>query len=251
MKQMILGIGFMVANAILCLSAHAMDYFDAPINYWEEKQSVKIKSEIPASIKVGPEKSKFEWNKYLDPSNDEFFREGDYTPPKPFMEVARNPSNENLKNWFDYMKAKNELAARLQIRMQEFTQGKSSTEVQTELPAAQVKSASQNTKLDVSRFKFRMYFDSHCPHCKRMFQTLEQLQSDGFQVEALQVDDGPLLEKAGTIAIERAAPGDAKKHNIESVPHVIVADLKRRALLSPIKGYQSYEDVVSLLRKVN
>lgn len=249
MKNVISIFCLICLQAAFCKSAQAMDYFDAPINYWNEQPKVKTQTEIIAPIKVGPEKSKFEWKKYLDPSNDEFFREGDYTPPKPFMEVARNPTNENLKNWFEYMQAKNELAARLQIRMQEYMQGKT---VATSGPQPMTQTPkTQTVKVDSSRFKFRMYFDSHCPHCKRMFETLAQLQADGFSVEALQVDDGPLFNRPGSITIARAEPTDTKKHKIESVPHVIVADLKRQALLPAIKGYQSYEDVVDLLRKVN
>lgn len=249
MRNAILSVSLLLLSAVLGLSAHAIDFFDAPINYWDEKQSAKSQTEIVAPIKVGPEKSKFEWKKYLDPSNDEFFREGDYTPPKPFMEVARNPSNENLKNWFDYMQAKNQLAARLQIRMQEYMQGTSAPTSAAPTVAAVTRASEQ--KPDFSRFKFRMYFDSHCPHCKRMFETLERLQADGFNVEALQVDGGPLLKRLSSIPIDRAQSDDTKKHKVESVPHVIVADLKRQALLPAIKGYQSYEDMIGLLRKVN
>ena len=43
----------------------------------------------------------FPWHQYLDPKNKEFFKEGDYTPPEPFMEIVRNPTDANLKRWFD------------------------------------------------------------------------------------------------------------------------------------------------------
>lgn len=232
----------------------AMDYFDEPINFWKEqsvgKPATAPKSEsTPKAEQVETKKSDFDWKTYLDPKHDEFFREGDYTPPKPFMEVARNPSDENLKNWFEYMRMKNELATRLQTRMQEYA-GQPAPLPQAPMIAKRA-SAPASLKVDPKRFRFRMYFDSHCPHCKRMFETLERLEADGFDVEALQVDSGPLLKRSGTVQIERATPGDVKKHNIESIPHVIVADLKREALLPAIKGYQSYEDVIQLLREVN
>lgn len=237
-----------IAVIVLAGQVLAMDYFDEPINFWKE-QSAPASISTPKPEQTEPKKSEFEWKTYLDPKHDEFFREGDYTPPKPFMEVARNPSNENLKNWFEYMRMKNELATRLQTRMQEYA-----GQTNPALPAPTVAkrpAASASVKVDPKRFRFRMYFDSHCPHCKRMFETLERLQGDGFDVEALQVDSGPLLKRNGTVQIERAAPGDVKKHNIESIPHIIVADLKREALLPAIKGYQSYEDVIQLLREVN
>ena len=62
-------------------------------------------------------KKSFKWSNYLDPKNDEFFKEGSYTPPKPFMELARNPSDKNIGNWIAYNKKKNALNQRLQLRM--------------------------------------------------------------------------------------------------------------------------------------
>ena len=59
----------LLAIGISSHSALAMDYFDQPINYWKEQvAATKPKSEVIAPIKSEPEKSKFEWKKYLDPS---------------------------------------------------------------------------------------------------------------------------------------------------------------------------------------
>lgn len=249
--KMFIPMSVLVLETIFLNSARALDYFEAPINYWG-KDSIESTPKIEAPIvqaEKAPAKEKFEWNKYLDPKNDEFFREGDYTPPKPFMEVARNPSNENLKNWFEYMRAKNELATRLQDRMQEYLGGKV-TQVQPQISKPSGSGAKQ-VSLDPTRFKFRMYFDSHCPHCKRMFETLVKLKNDGFEIEALQIDPDPLVAGPSSIHIDRATPEEVKKHNIGGVPHLVVADLKRQALLPAIKGYQSYEEIIGFLRSVN
>jgi hypothetical protein len=123
-------------------------------------------------------KASFKWDKYLDPKNDEFFKEGNYIPPKPFMELARNPSDENITNWIAYNNKKNTLNQRLQKRMKEYLAKNSlvSPEVNQLL---QQKSIRTKTAFDPSRYKIRMFFDSNCPHCKRMFNTLLSLKEEG------------------------------------------------------------------------
>lgn len=236
----------LVGQSLLNPHANGVEYFDTPINYWGESKKQELTEPKPEqSNKIT--KNKFEWNKYLDPSNDEFFKEGDYTPPKPFMEVARNPSNENLKNWFEYIQAKNDISKRLQTRMIEFVGAQSPMSERVEQQNQQV---NRTMSIDSSRFKLRMYFDSVCPHCKKMFETLDKLSLDGFQIEAVQVDHRPFERANSKIQFSRSDKQELKKHGISSVPHLIVADLKRKALLPPIQGYQEYEQIVEYLRKV-
>ena len=85
-------------SSLIASIARASDdfrYFSDPeINYWKRSEqgayvppaTVPTK---PAASGSGPNKS-FAWEKYLSPAHDEFFREGDYTPPAPFVEIARN-----------------------------------------------------------------------------------------------------------------------------------------------------------------
>src|SRR5579872_3611420 len=100
----------------LIAKAEGLKYFDDKIDYWKDRP--KEQESQPAEPQS--EGEKFPWKTYMDPKNKEFFKEGDYTPPEPFMEVARNPSDENIKNWFDFMGKKNELAQRLQTKMKEY-----------------------------------------------------------------------------------------------------------------------------------
>ncbi len=104
------------------------------------------------------------------------------------MELARNPSDRNITNWIAYNKKKNDLNQRLQVRMREYLtkNQKLTPEVQTIIAQNTVQT---DTQFDPARYRVRMYFDSKCPHCKRMFNTLSSLQSKGVYVEALQIDD--------------------------------------------------------------
>ena len=227
--------------------AEELSYFDSKIDFWGEKPN-----STPLLTISKTKKTEFPWKTYLDPKNKEFFKEGDYTPPEPFMEIARNPSDDNIKQWFEFMRKKNELAEKLQKRMAEYI-AKNSTapsEIKVTLDSTGRKSPKSNStrNLDVSRFRVRMYFDSKCPHCKRMFAVLKRMQDRGIQVEALQVDRGEVDASNKIISIGLADPSDVERHKIKGVPFVIVADLKRKALLPPIEGFHEYDEMIELLK---
>jgi glutaredoxin len=233
--------------------AESLEYFDSKIDFWGDKVGTK---DTPKTQTSPPDKQdgKFPWKTFLDPKNKEFFKEGDYTPPEPFMEVARNPTDDNIKQWFELMKKKNELQTKLQERMAEFLAKNGEVKVPANIAMATPappKAKEQNVTLDPSRFRFRMYFESTCPHCKRMFQVLKKLQDGGFHVEALQVDSGPVSDAEKIVPISRADPSDLKKHGIKGVPFLLIADTKRKALLPAIQGYHDFEEILRLLKAAN
>lgn len=246
----------LVLIVVLSSAAFAEDklqYFESKIDFWGDK---KTEASSPSAVERPKEKDdgKFPWKAYLDPKNKEFFKEGDYTPPEPFMEVARNPTDENIKQWFELMQKKNELQTRLQARMQEYmaknSSLKSPTESLVEKPPAPVKKRPE-ARLDPSRFKVRMYFESTCPHCRRMFGVIKSLQDEGFEVEALQIDSGPVPIEEKVVPIERAQASEIKKHGINGVPFLLIADLKRKALLPSIQGYHGLQEVKELLKEAS
>jgi thiol-disulfide isomerase/thioredoxin len=244
------------ANATSALAE--FEYFGSSIDYWKEgKQSVEQKSapstpsHAPSSkapnATLGPKEAspsnQFSWPKYMDPNNKEFFREGDYTPPEPFMEIVRNPTDENLKMWFAYIEKKNELTNRLRQRIQEFS-GKSAFGLSEEgkqvleerMPAPQI------IPSDTKRYRFRMYFDSHCPHCKRMMSTLIDLQKRGYFVEAKQVDSDPLGMANLPIPSSHATAAEIREKNIQSVPVLLVGDMKSKSVYR-LSGYQTVASI--------
>lgn len=240
--------------SVFCINALAFDYFNSEIDYWKKESPVVQKPPqdhaVETEEKTEPVKPKFDWKKYMSPENKEFFKEGDYTPPEPFMELARNPTDENLKNWFSYIELKNKISTRLQERMAQFlskTQLKEPvvhreiTEKVRALPSSH--SLSQN-------YRLRMYFDSECPHCKRMFGTLKALQEMGFYVEALQVDNKP-IDVGFELPISPASPDDLKKFSEERVPLTLIADIPKKALLPPVRGYRPASEILSILEQVS
>ena len=236
-----------------CLSqASELQYFDQKIDYWGKGSAIE-KQSSPTSPLVEKQNGSFPWKTYLDPKNKEFFKEGDYTPPEPFMEIARNPSDENIKQWFEFMKKKNELSHRLEIKMQEYLAKNGGEPVAPITAKAEVshegpKKEVSHAPFDPSRFRVRMYFESTCPHCRRMFGVLRRLKDLGIEVEALQVDTGPVPEDEKIVPIATADPAEIKKHGIKGVPFVLIADTKRKALLPSIEGYHDFDEVIGLLR---
>ena len=242
----------LIFSASLSFAEEGAQFFGSDIDYWHEAKPKVVtppnKSTEPLEKKhevdAGTESSeKFPWHKYLDPKNKDFFREGDYTPPEPFMEIVRNPSDSNLKLWFSYIAKKNELSDRLQTKMREYMEkngariGPESQEiVKAEIAALPV------SEPDVKQFRFRMYFDSHCPHCKKMFGTLSELQAKGFYVEARQVDSDVRGNEGLSIPTERATPDELKEKDIKSVPLLLIGDIQKKVVYR-LSGFQTVASI--------
>ena len=235
-------------------------HFAQGIDFWgdgkesivRETEHIKPAPAVPPVIeKEMPQKNNedsFSWGQYLDPKNKEFFKEGDYTPPAAFMEVVRNPNDENIKNWFTYINKKNELFKQFQVRLGEYTQKNPKNLAaadQAFLNKVSQTAPAQEGPVDPKRYRLRMYFDSHCPHCKKMFQTLLELKERGFFVEAKQVDPGPLENYP--IYISRASPNELKAKDIQSVPLLFVGDLKKKVVYR-MPGYQAAQDLLVRLK---
>jgi|JI10StandDraft_1071094.scaffolds.fasta_scaffold29727_5 thiol-disulfide isomerase/thioredoxin len=224
--------------------AEEIKFFDGGIDYWAAPAAKVVDQPMPKVEQKKPsESSSFDWQRVMDPKNDDFFREGDYVPPAAFMEVARDPSDQNIRMWNAYIEKKNTLAARLQQRLQEYAASNTLMAppgmVQEQMPKQRPTSTSD---ADIKRYQFRMYFDSQCPHCKRMMQTLAELSEKGFFVEAKQIDKLPFDPRGLPFAISVASPDEVKRHAIASVPFLLVGDLKDK-LVYKMAGYKSVSDI--------
>jgi len=226
--------------------AKEFKYFNDSIDYWSiPKESGNNKSKIEA---VQKEKT-FDWKKYQSPSNPEFFKEGNYIPPEPFMEIVRDPSDDNIKNWFQYIELKNKLATRLQKRLKDYTLRNTlkldALEKESILRASKsLKTVPTHTK----RYRFRLFVDSKCPHCKKMLKTAKSLQTDGYYIEIKQIDSDYAALSGLPILVEPASSAEIKRHKINSVPMLLVGDLKEKTIFK-INGYRSRIEVLNLLKR--
>lgn len=249
---------------ILAIQSQALaesdfQYFNSHIDFWHDRSSKadppnktgKENPQLPSGpAEASSNEGSFPWKKYTDPKNKEFFKEGDYTPPEPFMEIVRNPTDANIKMWFAYIDKKNELSHKLQERMQEYMvknglQGQPGADlIKPKLAALPV--AEPNTK----RFRFRMYFDSHCPHCKKMFGTLSELQARGFYVEAKQVDSDSRGIEGINIPTSKATPNELQGKDIQSVPVLFIGDLEKKKVYR-LSGYQTTANIFAAIAQGN
>lgn len=242
----------------LCTPALGNDfqYFSKGVDYWNEnspapKETVakpapeKRAENAPPKVEEG-QKEPFSWEKHLDPKNKEFFREGDYTPPEPFMELVRNPSDENLKMWFAYVDRKNELAARLHDRMTEYLAKNGGVPAEQKNVIAAL--APKASPIDAKRYRLRLYFNSTCPHCQKMFGTLKELQAQGFYIEARQLDREAKSLTALPFPVDFASPQEAQQKNIQSVPLLLIGDLKRKVVYR-LTGFQTTDAVISAIQQ--
>lgn len=244
---------FEVLMALLVSTSAAnasMSFFDSRIDYWNREAKGPV-AETPKTEGAKPENG-FPWKSYLDPKNKEFFKEGDYTPPEPFMEVARSPTDENLKSWFEFMQKKNDLARRLDQRMREYmTKNGMTPDLAAESPkmssASSAETNSPVIRVDPKRFRFRMYFDSQCPHCHDMFEVLARLKRDGFSVEALQVDRGPLPPEERIIHVFPSSIEELKARGGKGFPYLEIADTTRQGILPAVEGFHDYAEIKKLL----
>jgi len=242
------------------VQAAEFQYFEGSINYWGKEEKSETELSPKPDLKSKPEiekkenvattaKEEFQWSTYMDPSNKDFFREGEYTPPEPFMELVRSPTDKNIRMWFAYMERKNELASRLQRRMNEYAQ-KNGPSIPAEAKEKIVQASRQmpTPADDFERFRFRMYFDSECPHCKRMFETLNDLQDRGYFVEARQVDSGPLDQIKSHVAIVAAKAAEVKQHNVTAVPLLLIGDLKTKKVYRQ-SGFMTPEQILAQIHE--
>ena len=228
---------------------------DNNINYWEGENNGEgiVKKEKSKKVVQNKKKDKFLWNEYLDVENDNFFREGKHLPPAPLMEVARRPTDNNIKNYLKYFGMKNLIKARMQNAIESYIKrnktydGKILPYESKKYLLDKVKSFKKHVS-GRENIVFTMFFRSTCPHCKRMFKTLENLGQMGFIVKAVQTDRLPYQERFN-VPISSATKEDMnylKRMGVKGVPFTLV-QVKDGEQYS-LKGYRSTREVVSLLK---
>ena len=265
----------------------AFDYFNKSIDYWNEKHAnhnnhakkhtnhedhishgnqeklssqKQIHSDERTSDKetLGEkeehkEKKKFHWEPYLNPKTTEdlreVFREGEHTPPSPLLEVARNPTEENIKNWFALVKTKNRFLSRLNQKMSDYlkkARGLDSGE--RNLMESQKRPIRPRQSIDYHRFRLRMYFESSCPHCRRMMGELTKLKDMGFYVELRQIDANKEYIKGLPFLVIKASQEEIREKKIDSWPTLLIGDQKHKVIYR-IHGFQTAENILLSLQK--
>lgn len=239
---------FIVA-LLTSVPALGIEYFDSGIDYWGNNPKQKKVVQKGKRVTKKEKKKGFDWKKQLNAQDDEFFREGNYLPPKAFMELVRNPNETNIKNWFRLIEKKNALSKRLSIKIEEYLikEGKKLKPQGKQWLSQKAKSLSPPHQ-DYKKLRFRMYFDSKCPHCKRMMKTMEELSAMGFFVELRQVDRDQKGLEGISFPITFASKNELHAKDIKSVPVLFVGDLNQKTVYR-LTGYQTVSGIFNAINQ--
>lgn len=225
---------------LLFMSESGISFFqkDEKIDYWK---TTPPKKEV--------KKSTFNWANSLNPQSKEFFKEGDYTPPQAFMELARDPSDQNITNWLKMIEMKNNIMKRLHENMNAYLV-KHQTQLKTEEKnLITEKMQSLNPKMvpieSIKRYKFQLYFDSNCHHCQKMMESMKELSQLGYYIEVKQIDKNRPSFSIPFPLIPTTAK-ELKQKNIHAWPVLFVADLKKEVIYR-INGYLPTNEILKQL----
>jgi thiol-disulfide isomerase/thioredoxin len=114
-----------VLLTLLATSALGGEWFGQPLDYWggspygasPPPPSPVLAPESPAATTSTPQapvpERPFDWADYTDPTQPEFWREGDHTPPAPLLELIRDPSPDNIERYRAWTSQKLEVSAEI------------------------------------------------------------------------------------------------------------------------------------------
>ena len=244
--------------------AFAFIYFNRSIDYWESQDSSKgprpiPQQKLPQSPRTkdlgrnhSPKKThNFDWEPYLNPKTThdlrELFREGEHTPPTPLLEVTRNPTDENIKKWFELVKKKNLFLSQLNQKMTGYLKRTKQLSLREKSLIKKQRASIRPSSMDYKRFRLRMYFESSCPHCQRMMDELIKLQDMGFYVELRQIDSNKESVKGLPFLVSKASPSEIKEKKINSWPVLFIGDQKKKVVYR-INGFHRAEDILLTLQ---
>ena len=168
---------------IIVFSSVKANMFDSPINYFDEEtpESAILNKK---SRKIIRKKKNFNWGMYLNESNDEFFKEGNYIPPAPFMETMRRPTRKNIL-FFEEWKSKRNRLLRIYNKERNRILGLNGFKRKLK-----IKTSNKEIYNALKKYRIMFYFSTTCSSCKLMFNVINRLVDNGVYVEAVRVDPG-------------------------------------------------------------
>lgn len=209
------------------------EYFGEKIEYFKDSSQKPVESKINQQRK----ENKFDWNKYLDEKNDEFFKEGDYTPPAPFLEAMRRPTKQNILLFEKWHEKKNFLLKRFNDKRAEIL-GK---------PVLKEEKTNYNEVLPILKeFTFVFYFDSMCSSCRGMFEVVNELTRLGVFIETVRVDSLETEVQGLSIPWVRANKKEIEQLKLTAVP-MLLAFQKSSKKAFKIVGKKSVFEISEIL----
>jgi hypothetical protein len=231
-------ISFFIFSFAFSASAFA-GLFTEGVKFFDEGRT--IQTPTPEKPTTEPKTKPFSWNDQLNIENDQFFKEGDYTPPAPLIEALRRPTKENILNFEKWQEIRNTLLQRYEIARSQFV-SKSGMDV----PRIDTASLKVDEK-DLEKYRYIFYFESTCSSCHAMFQTINQMVERGVYVEAVRVDKGEGEVKGLNLPWSYVNPEELKKMNLKAVPVLVAIDEKTQKAYQ-MTGRKSIKEILQVIR---
>ena len=226
--------------ALLVFSAEAQGgIFKEGIRFFEEP-SAAPKAE-PEKTTPAPKAKPFSWSDQLDIEKDQFFKEGDYIPPAPLIEALRRPTKENIENFEKWQAMRNLLLERYEAARLQYV-AKNGASIPRAPALAEVNTG------DINKYRYLFYFESTCPHCHAMFQTINEMVRGGAYVEAIRIDKGEGEVRGLEIPWSFAKPDELKKLNVKAVPVLVAIDEKTKRAYQ-MTGKKTVREILQVISR--
>ncbi|OYZ24112.1 MAG: hypothetical protein B7Y39_02620 [Bdellovibrio sp. 28-41-41] len=227
-----------IFTILVALNANAGVFSEGVKFFDEEKPSLKPS---PEKVPSETQKKPFSWNEQLNVENDQFFKEGDYMPPAPLVEAMRRPTKENILNFEKWQEMRNLLLQRYELARSQYIAKSGNT-----APTAEVQVLEVSEK-KLGNYHYIFYFESTCPSCHAMFQTINQMVQRGVYVEAIRVDKGDGEVKGLNLPWSFAKPEELKKLNLKAVPVLVAIDEKTQKAYQ-MTGRKSIKEILKAIK---
>lgn len=239
----------LVRPAALAEESIAVRFFDGQdIDYWSEGKQVK--PFIPQARPVTEKQSSllpsgslirqrdalpFDWKKYEDPKNPEFWDDGgDYVAPRPLREAVANPSQENLEKYAEWQ-------ARRVAVLAEFNRKlllQNAAQKDSRISEKKTRSEQSRTQLNFREVQLLYFYQSSCPHCQAAKAQVEELRRKGVHVTFIQLDteESPPLHHPSV----KYSSSLSKQFAVSATPTWV---FRRRESSVRLQGTQSDEEI--------
>ncbi len=230
-----------------------VSFFDGKdIDYWREGKlsgsgvgglgkDAKVSPPLPPSSSIREsDKSPFDWKKYEDPSNVEFWDDGgDYVAPRPLREAVANPTRENLEKYLEWQAQRLVVLGRFNEKLAELQfskdNGKSSKKSGGEPPSKRDETP-RKAAIRYPEVTLLYFYQTSCPHCQASKPEVESLQKKGVRVSFIQLDGLPPLHP-GSLPYNLTLKN---QFDIQATPTWI---FRRKESVARFEGRKSYEEL--------
>jgi len=239
----------LVRPAALAEESIAVRFFEGQdIDYWSEGKQVK--PFIPQARPVTEKQSSllpsdslirqrdalpFDWKKYEDPKNPEFWDDGgDYVAPRPLREAVANPSQENMEKYAEWQARRVAVLAEFNRKLLLQNAGQKDSRISEK----KTRSEQSRTQLNLREVQLLYFYQSSCPHCQAAKAQVEELRRKGVHVTFIQLDteESPPLHQPSV----KYSSSLSKQFAVSATPTWV---FRRRESSVRLQGAQSEEEI--------